>query len=164
MQSDSEIAQYLKDAMAKVASTVAVITTSSGEGKFGIAATSVCTLSLNPPSMLVCINKSASIYEPLLESNRFAVNFLSESDLDISAAFGSSKDRDHRFAKGHWNDVDGVPQLESAVASAQCSVEQTVPFGTHVIFIGRVTQIATKEGAPPLIYLDRKYHLTSSAN
>ncbi|WEK42229.1 MAG: flavin reductase family protein [Candidatus Sphingomonas colombiensis] len=149
--------EQFRHAMRYLASGVAVITSSDAAGKrFGMAATSVTSLSMDPPSLLVCINKSSSILATLLESRRFTVNMLAESQRDILECFGGSRLADKRFSFGDWRDCEGgAPYLSDALAWVDCRLDDRWTYGTHLIIVGRALMAGPNEDAGrPLVYYD----------
>jgi flavin reductase (DIM6/NTAB) family NADH-FMN oxidoreductase RutF len=119
-----------KRAMRRLASTVTIISTADVNGnRYGMAATAVNSVSMDPPSLLVCINNTASIHAPL-------------------AGRG--------FTVGDWrDDANGIPYLEDAQCNlVVCDVDKVVPVGTHSVVIGRVNAVRASEGIAPLIYAD----------
>ena len=140
-----------------LASGAHVITASDAEGKrFGMAATSITSLSMVPPSLLVCINKSSSILPPLQESRRFTVNMLTETQLDILECFGASRLAEKRFASGSWADCDGsAPYLTDSLAWVDCALDDHWTYGTHRIIVGRALAAGPKiDGGRPMVYYD----------
>jgi len=139
-----------------MAATASIITTRHGSTNYGMTATSVTALSMSPPSLIVAINQSASIHEPLLKASAFWVNLLSdEHDTELSVFSGKLKGPE-RFQHGKWLDRHDIPCLADAQASIYCEVAKTIPFATHTIFIGNVVEAQARESVNPLIYLDGK--------
>jgi len=144
--------------MRRLASAVGVLTAKGPDGPVGMAATSITSLTMEPPAILVCVNRSASIHACLSEDERFFVNLLSRHQREISSAFGSSAKREERFAGGHWKeDKSGLLWLEDAQANLTCRVAKRVPYGTHTIVIGEVEDVRVADTVAPLIYQDGAY-------
>ena len=148
-----------RQAMRGVAGTAHLITAVDKEGTwFGMAATAVTSVSMNPPSILVCINREAATCAPIDERGQFCVNVLSEDHRDHCARFGRPDARHTRFHHGEWRNHDGLPYLADAQAAIFCDVAQRVPHGTHMVFIGNVSDIMLpRETVNPLVYLDRNF-------
>lgn len=156
--SGADLSSALKSAMRRLASGVAVVTANGSDGPTGMAATSITSLSLDPPSMLVCVNRDASLHACLAEGSRFSVNLLADSQRDIAAAFGGAVARELRFTVGAWtNDDHGTPQLEGAQSNLSCVVDRLIPYGTHTVVIGKVENVRLGEVSTPLIYQDGRY-------
>jgi len=152
-----------KRAMRRLAATVTIISTADMQGRrHGMTATAVSSVSMDPPSLLICVNRSASIHDPLLARERFAVNVLSTDHEALVAAFGGQLKGDERFAVGPWRQHEGdVPYLEDAQSSMFCDVVNVVSFGTHSIVIGRVTEVKVKDAVHPLVYADGQLGATA---
>jgi flavin reductase (DIM6/NTAB) family NADH-FMN oxidoreductase RutF len=152
-------ASTFREAMRRVANTVYLITTHCAGEDHGIVATAVSSLSMDPPSLLICINANASVRQPLHQSGKFCVNILAGTQSLISRHFGDSSKRQERFNSADWRaDEAGTPHLQSAVASVFCSVAQRVEWATHTIFVGTVDRVLLGEVAVPLLYLGGQYH------
>lgn len=142
--------------MRHVASTVYAVTTGHGGGRFGILATAVSSLSFAPPSLLVCVNRAASLHEPLANADIFALNVLGLGNRDVADHFMGGP-ADQRFAVGAWEDWHGAPVLTTAQSSFVCRRAHSHEFGTHSIFIGELVAAHHREDATPLTYYDRRY-------
>ena len=147
-----------KSLMRQQASTVAVITTGGRPtSPGGLTATAVMSLTAAPASVAVCINKSASAHDQILESGRFGVNFLGSDQASVSNVFSDNSLKDRRFELVDWfTSESGVALLRGTAASAACSVEHTVPVFTHTLVLGVVHEVFTGD-ASPLIYGDGRY-------
>lgn len=145
-----------RDAMRHVAATVYAVTTGHAADRYGILATAVSSLSFDPPSLLVCVNRSASLHAPLAETETFCVNVLGLGNRDVADQFMSGRG-DERFAAGQWEQWHGVPVLTSAQSSFVCRRAHCHEFGTHTIFIGELIAAKHRRDAAPLTYYDRNY-------
>jgi flavin reductase (DIM6/NTAB) family NADH-FMN oxidoreductase RutF len=141
-----------RQAMRKMASTVTIVTAMDGQRPRALVATSVTSVSVEPPALLVCANKDASIHPVLRVGAKLCVNLLSESDLDIAAHFISSKS-DDRFHWGDWRHDDrGAPWLASAQACIFAAVVSQVDWHTHSVIFAHVASTIVKEETLPLLY------------
>lgn len=156
IQSQEELLDSFRCAMRHVAATVYAVTTGQGEGRFGILATAVSSLSFAPPSLLVCINRNASLHAPLAGEEIFAVNVLGLGNRDVADHFVAGA-ADQRFAVGNWEERHGAPVLASAQSSLVCRRVHAHEFGTHTIFIGELIAAYHRHDATPLTYYDRQY-------
>lgn len=129
-----------KQSMRNIASPVGVVTTRQGELRHGLTATAICSVSMEPPSMLVCVNRNASAEKIIAESGAFAINMLTEEQHGIARLFSTpGLNPEGRFAEGNWHHlVTGSPILENSVAAFDCVIEQCIEWGTHNLYIGRV--------------------------
>jgi flavin reductase (DIM6/NTAB) family NADH-FMN oxidoreductase RutF len=153
-----DIGSAFRKAMRRLASTVTIVTTARLGQRSGMTATAVTSLSVEPASLLVCVNRSASIHPDLAPGARFCVNILASVHADLSAAFGGLADPESRFDQGDWErDEHHVPYLADAPANVFCIVEQMIEYGTHSIVIGRVYAAYADPASPQLIYGDGRY-------
>ena len=150
--SEPTLRDQFRTAMRGVASSVFLVTTRGPEGEAGMTATSVCSLSLDPLSVLICVNRSTAFIKALEASGRFALNILSLDDEPIAKAFGSSAGRDRRFTLGDWYELEGLPALKSSLSSIVCDVADQTNFGSHRIFVGQVRQVDNRDGRAELLY------------
>ncbi len=148
-----------RSAMRRMAATVSLITTWRG-GPKGMTATAVTPLSMDPPSILICVNQSAALHATLEKSEKFCVNLLQTEQLDLAMKFSSSALRDIRFDDDPWIlDAERGPYLENAQASIFCRKAQANPFGTHSIIVGEVEGARFRDASDPLVYLGGEYGL-----
>lgn len=154
----SDVASDLRAGLRRLAKAVAVITTCGDGQRHAMAATAISELSLDPPSMLVCVNRRASLHPILATGAAFAINILHSSHVDISRACGGGEYGEARFGKGDWADSEhGVPRLRDAQASMICRNVGSTDHGTHSIFIGEVVEVFVNGAVDPLIYVDGQY-------
>lgn len=153
----TERIDLFKLGMRRLAAGVSLITTRDAAGRrHGMVATSVTSVCLEPPSLLACINKSASSYEALVTAGVFCVNLLAEDADEVAMRFSSSKFRDLRFTEGGWSELEtGSPVLDGAIASFDCRVTNMIEAASHTIFIGEVVDVRLPQAQlSPLLYLD----------
>lgn len=123
-------------------------------------ATSVCSLSDNPPSLLVCMNRSSRQNAPLKTNGVLCVNILAPEHRDLSAAFAGvgQLDSDSRFRMAEWTALQtGAPVLKGAIASFDCKIVQALEINTHMILICDVVGVQANDGDSSLIYFKRGY-------
>src|SRR5687768_8774711 len=155
--SDPELAPAFKQAMRRVASTVNVITICVGGEPMGITATAMSALALDPPSLLICINRAASLHDSIEDVSHFTVNVLHRDQEDIARMFADRSQQALRFASGWHVDCDRPPRLADAQAAILCRRIRHFPYGTHSIFIGEVEEVAVRADVDPLVYVDGRY-------
>ncbi|MBB3181838.1 flavin reductase [Variovorax sp. Sphag1AA] len=160
----AQVTSEFKRAMRRLASTVTIISTADVNGnRYGMTATAVNSLTMDPPSLLICVNHSASIHPALMGRGRFCVNVLTTEHEDLVSAFSGRLKGDARFEVGEWRTEDGgMPYLEDAQSNLFCDIDSVVPFGTHSVVIGRVSAVRVDEGIRPLIFADGKLGATQS--
>src|SRR5471032_266617 len=136
----AELGQGMRQAMRRLAASVVVVSSRDGDTRFAMAASSCTSLSMDPPSVILCVNKSASIYPILNHGKDFCINLLAGSHEAISAACSGGKKGEGRFEIGDWRDDPDtyVPFLHDAQASLICAVDGIHHYGSHGIFIGKV--------------------------
>ncbi len=127
----------------------------------GLAASAVIPVSMAPPSMLVCVNRSASAHAVIEVSGRFCINLVGTSQTALVQAFSRSELRDQRFAAGQWEERHGLPFLPAAPASLFCLVRTTLLFGTHEVFVGEVFDMTANAAEKPIGWLEGAFaHFT----
>lgn len=147
-------------AMARFPGAVTLITTGKGAARRGITATAVCSVTADPPSLLVCLNRKTGTCAAVADSGRFNVNLLPGDGGPLALTFAGATGATGaaKFAEGDWqDDADGTPRLATAIATFSCVVREQLDAGTHSVFIGTVTAITTAEGAP-LVYEQSRFH------
>lgn len=149
--------ENFKAAMASFAAGVTIVTTLDAAGApQAVTATAFSSVSLSPPLCLVCIDKRARTYRPLLLKGSFAVNILRADQQWLSNRFASAIP--DRFAQVPWSpgEVTGCPIIEAALVSLECEVVEVHSGGDHDIFLGRPASVRVHEGAP-LVYFRGTY-------
>jgi flavin reductase (NADH)/flavin reductase len=146
--------------MRRLAAGVCLITTEESNGaRSGMTATAVCSVSASPPILLCCINRNNASYAAITRAGIFAVNVLALDDRELADQFARPVTSAERFALGIWLKLDTqAPILESALASFDCRVTQSVEVGTHGIVFGEIQAVhARKVAAKPLLYAHGAY-------
>lgn len=152
--------QRFKDAMRELAGAVTIITAGSGVDAAGLTATAVCSLSMEPPRLLVCINRSGATFAALLASGEFCVNVLGADQQDLAAEFAgrTGKAGADKFAAADWERSDLAPPRHlGALAAVHCQVHAMTIIGTHAVVIGDVVQTHIGHGGAALIYRDQRF-------
>jgi flavin reductase (DIM6/NTAB) family NADH-FMN oxidoreductase RutF len=149
-----------RNAMRQLTGGVSVITTGRGRDISGMTVTSVSSLSVDPPALIVSINREASSWPLVKRYGFFGVNILTSDQIDIAERFtgkGGLKGAD-RFAGARWTTrASGVPLLEDALAAIDCEVEDVVERHSHAIVIGRVLDVAVSARTAALAYWQGRY-------
>ncbi|HXF53901.1 MAG TPA: flavin reductase family protein [Hyphomicrobiaceae bacterium] len=152
------VASAFRDAMRRFASTVSIVTVWSNGERHGTTATAVTSVSMDPPSMLVCINRDSRLHNHLVAGERFCVNLLHVDNLQTSRLFASPLSSADRFACGDWRmDAASAPYLADAQANVFCIKDKMVEYGSHTIFIGRVVDVRMRSDVAPLLYQNGCY-------
>lgn len=159
--SDPALLADFKSAMRRLAATVTLITTKDGDQRHGMAATAVNSVTTTPPTLLICVNQTASIHAPLVASNLFCVNLLGREHQPLVPLFSGKAAGEDRFQHGEW--IEGyasLPCLADAQASLCCGILSATACGSHTIFIGAVRAIVLSGETRPLIYQDGGFFRT----
>lgn len=154
---DADVAQQFRLAMRRMAATVTILSTADDAGlPHGMAATAVSSVTMDPPTLLVCVNRSASLHAPLLARRRFCVNVLATRHEGLVGAFSGKLSGQERFALGDWGTdaATSLPYLRDAQCNLFCEVQGVVPVGTHVVVLARVSAASSHERVAPLLYVD----------
>jgi flavin reductase (DIM6/NTAB) family NADH-FMN oxidoreductase RutF len=144
--------------MRRLAASVSIVVAKGDNGPVGMAATSITSLTVDPPAVLVCVNRSTSLHAVLEPTAPLSVNLLSRDQQAVSSAFGGGVPREERFNVGDWREAhNGLPMLEGAQANLLCVIDAMLAYGTHSIVIARVLEARVSETVAPLIYQDGAY-------
>ena len=152
-----------RQAMRRLAGGVGLITVGSGDDRAGLTATSVTSLSAEPPRLLVCINRNSSAWPLLAEYRSFGVNLLDAGQQDLADRFAGrgGEKGPARFSGARWKSlVTGTPLLEDALASFDCTVEEIIERHSHAIVIGRIEAVDLGHWSDPLLYWSGVYRTT----
>ncbi|MCZ6720018.1 MAG: flavin reductase family protein [Proteobacteria bacterium] len=142
-----------KRAMRSLVSGVTIVTTGRGDSRKGLVASAVCSVSVDPPLLLVCVNKEASSHDPLLANGCFCVNVLGRSHAELVRPFSRQSAAHERFTRGRWETlVTGSPALAEAPANFDCRIRDSMSAATHTIILGEVQAIRMNAGREPLVY------------
>ncbi len=144
--------------MRRLAASVSIVVAKGDDGPVGIAATSITSLTVDPPAVLVCINRTTSLHALLMPTAPLSINLLARSQKDVSSAFGGGTPREERFQIGEWTEgKNGLPRLSGAQANLDCVIDVMLAYGTHSIAIARVLSASVSDRVDPLIYQDGGY-------
>ena len=150
-----------REALGHFATGVTVVTTMDGERPWGTTVNGFNSASLRPPLVLVAFDRSRRIVPALLASRRFAVNILGEDQQALSDCFSGAPVQPDRegFCGATWHPGStGLPILDAAVASLECSLVDVHPAGDHDLYIARVDAVSHAAGHPlPLLYYRGRY-------
>jgi flavin reductase len=156
--SGQELVSSFKSAMRRLAATVTIVTGGTPEQRGGFAATAVCSLTTDPPALLICVNRSASLHDRLSMGALFCVNLLHAAHEELAGQFGGKVASADRFSYGTWShDKDGIAYLSDAQANVFCTVDGLMAYGTHSIIVGKVRHVRVHGAIAPLIYADGRF-------
>lgn len=143
-------------ALSRFPSGITVVTSIDSSGVFhGITVSAFCSVSLEPPLILACIEKTTGSHNALISSGKFAVNILAARQDELSERFAlplPDKFEGVNFRVG----IGGVPLLEDSLASLECVLRDAFDGGDHTIFVGEVEEVTIRDG-DPLVYYQGSY-------
>lgn len=148
--------------MARMSGACTIITAGHQGNRAGLTATAVCSVSAEPPRMLVCVNRNVWAYQVIQASQRLGVNVLDAQHEGLAKRFAGmvqGVSGSDRFLEGDWQDsAHGVPLLRDALVSFEGRVIEETVSGTHSIFLCDVIDVATSDsGASALVYFNRHF-------
>lgn len=146
-------AEQFKEGMRSLIAGVTIITTGTGDNRRGLTATSVTSLTVEPPTLIACVNRQSSAHSVIHHCGFFAVNLLGVDQVDLAKKFATPATAEERFAVGDWEILKtGAPILVGSATSFDCEVHAAHAVSTHTIFIGRVADIRVSPDVAPLAY------------
>lgn len=140
-----------KLAMSHFASGVTVVTTEHDGRQFGMTVASFASLSLHPPLVLICVEKTVKTHDAIVAAGKFGISILAADQGEISSRFASRRDDKFEGIALDRGD-DGVPLIAGSLTSLECRLYAQLPGGDHTIFIGEVTGVRTRDGQPLLYF------------
>ena len=156
----SESKENLRLGMRRLAAGVCVVSTQVDGQRYAMTASSVTSVSDEPASLLVCVNKEASMYSLLAIGQPFVINVLSQAQQAVSNICAARDTGEERFSCGDWqNDANGMPYLADAQVSFFCRVDNDdYTYGTHQVVIGCLDKaIISDDAVNPLVYVNGAY-------
>lgn len=155
---DSAVGDNFRATMRKFPATVTVVTANDGIRDHGMTVTAVTSVSMDPPSLVVCLNNRTLLHEMLVNQPVFAVNVLSHEQREFSDAFSGKVEPEERFKSHGWERHEsGVLMLGGAHSKVVCKRVAALPSGTHSLFIGQVISADVDDETRPLLYEDAQY-------
>lgn len=147
-----------KSVLGRFATGVTVVTTCDGEQPVGVTVNAFASVSLDPPLVMVSIDKRSHLHDIVKQSGFFAANILGAHQQEISRRFaGQTGDRNERFHLTPYHaGVTGAPLLDDAIAHVECRVFAVYPGGDHSLFLGQVEGLGATAG-DPLVYYRARY-------
>jgi|TARA_A100001035_G_scaffold125711_1_gene98856 flavin reductase (DIM6/NTAB) family NADH-FMN oxidoreductase RutF len=121
-----------------------------------ITVSSVTSISMDPPSLLICINKSSRIHDTIELGSKFCINLLNSNQENLSNICSDEDMYDQRFKDNNWN-LDNIPFLQNAQANIFCKVDKLTSYHTHTIVIGLVEDANYADEISTLTYVNGKY-------
>lgn len=156
----ADLADDFRAAMRLLAATVNIITAGEGDKRRGLTATAVCSLSVTPPSMLVCVNRFGEAHQAITAAGAFCVNILADDQREIALRFaGQSGDSGAgKFAPYAWSTLTtGAPALDGALVNLDCTLATATETESHSVFIGTVRALRFGPRTSPLLHYNRGF-------
>ena len=149
---NSKVQEDFLMAMRVITSTVNIISAKLNEERHAMTATSVASLSLSPPAMIICVNKEASIHNILRKDKKFVINVLSDRQQNLSELCSSSEEGESRFKDGGWVMEDEIVFNYNSVSNIICNCTDVVDHSTHSVFFGDVMEVKNNNQDRALLY------------
>jgi flavin reductase len=152
--------QSFREAMANLGAAVNVVTGKGAEGRVGCTVSAVCSVTDEPPTLLVCINRNSLNNAAFKAAGSLCVNVLSAEQRLIAERFATKNiNAEERFGLAEWDVlVTGAPVLRDALASLDCEIMSTMEVGTHTVFSCAVKAVRSGASGDGLMYFGRGYH------
>lgn len=151
-------AEQFRLGMRCLAGAVNIVTAAHAGHRHGLTATAVCSVTVDPPTVLICVNRSAATHAAIAGSGWFCVNVLRAEDADLANAFSGRQPGEARFRMRDWTHLaSGAPALVGALASVDCRVAKSLDHGTHTVFLGEVRSLVVGRKGNSLLYAGRRY-------
>jgi len=146
-----------REAMASFPSGATIVTTRDATGGWwGFTASSFCSVSLDPPLVLVCLARSAQCYRAFADADRWNVHVLQHRHADLAVRF-ATRGADKFDGAGFIPDAHGLPILSDVSVSLRCAAHSKADGGDHIVLMGQVEEVAIGEEMP-FVYFRRKFH------
>jgi flavin reductase (DIM6/NTAB) family NADH-FMN oxidoreductase RutF len=152
--------ELYRDGMARFAAAVHVVTTGGPAGSTGFTASAACSVTDDPPTLLVCLNRASQLHSIFLDNQVLCLNTLSADQQEFSEIFAhkGGMSMQERFALPSWGKSEtGSPMLRDALACFDCRITQALEIGTHWVIFGAVEDIRISSEHSALLYLHRQY-------
>jgi len=148
--------EAFKAANRRFATGVTIVTTRNGDAIHGFTVNAFASVTAEPPTVLVCVNRTARAHPIITDSGGFCVNILALEQQVLAEKFQGGEPHERFKDVVHRSGPSGSPILDGVLAYFDCKVDEELNSGTHTIFIGNVLEAGERVGAP-LGYFDRAY-------
>jgi len=148
-----------REAMAHLPAAVNILTSAGVAGEAGLTATAVSSVTDEPGTLLVCINRAGRAHDVFLQNGVFCVNTLASDQQPVADVFAREPDMAARFAMAHWTTLaTGSPVLDGAAIVFDCKISAVSEVGTHSVIFGHVQAVRLASVSTGLLYFGRAYH------
>lgn len=161
MQINELKAKEFRQAMSQLSAAVNVVSTDGPNGRYGVTASAVCSVTDSPPTVLVCLNRKGAAHDALLSNGRVCINILSGHHEALAMQFAGMTNVPHaeRFASETWeNGPSGLPVLRDALASLEGVIVYTKTVGSHTVIFVEIANIRMGDSGESLTYFSRGFH------
>lgn len=142
--------------MSRFATGVTIVTTHNEDGIHGFTVNAFSSVTTEPPSVLICVNRSGQAHSIITQSHRFCVNILGLEQQELAERFAGGRPQERFYGVTHRQGPSGSPILDGVLGYVDCEVDSELTARTHSIFIGKVLEAFERAGAP-LGYYDRRF-------
>jgi flavin reductase (DIM6/NTAB) family NADH-FMN oxidoreductase RutF len=149
-------ARDFRDVCSRFVTGVCVVTSAGPDGPSGMTANAVTSLSLDPPLMIVCFDRTARTLAAVEHSSRLAIQFLAHHQEETARRFASKLPEAEKFEGLDWSERNGIPVLGGSLAGLGCEVREMLEGGDHLIAIAEVVDLWRVEGEP-LVFFEGDY-------
>jgi len=139
--------EHMRRVMGRFASGVTIITTRNAGIDYGLTASAISSLSLDPPMLLICVNKTSNTQKAIEASRVFGVNILRDNQSEVARRFATSDPNKYTGLSVSYGAL-GVPLLDDMLATIECRVTEIVSGGTHTVFLAEVETAQVAGGMP----------------
>lgn len=148
-----------RNAMARVCAPVTIISTDGPAGRGGFTATAMCSVSDDPPTLLVCMNGRSTQCDMFIANRHFCVNVLTHEHMHLAGKFaGNTQDMAERYAAASWVPMaSGTPGLVDAIVNFDCEIDAVHRIGSHNVMFGQVRAVRERPDGNALLYVNRGY-------
>lgn len=148
-----------KQSMRLLAGGVCIVASAKDGERLGLTMTALCSLTLDPPTLIACVNRDAGAHAMMRSTRRVSVNFLGSDQVEVAELFSSSKIKGaERFDVTKWIDMaSGIPALIDALAVLDCEIFEEVPVGQHSVFFCEVKAARLRPEKEPLVHFNREF-------
>jgi flavin reductase (DIM6/NTAB) family NADH-FMN oxidoreductase RutF len=149
-----------KKSMRLLAGGVCIVASAKDGERLGLTMTAVCSLTLDPPTLIVCVNRDAGAHAMMRLTRRISVNLLGADHVELAELFSSSSFKGaERFDCAKWNDMEsGVPALADALAVLDCEIIEEKAVGQHTVFFCKVKAARLQPEKEPLVHFNRQFY------
>jgi flavin reductase (DIM6/NTAB) family NADH-FMN oxidoreductase RutF len=141
-----------RQACGRFVTGVSVVTSFGPDEPAGLTANAISSLSLDPPLMIVCFDRSSRTLGAVDHSRRFGIQFLAHRQEEVAAVFASKRPESEKFAAIEWSERSGVPAIGGCLAGLACELRELLPGGDHVIGVGEAVDLWMAQGEPLVFF------------